>query len=181
MWSAVSSRYKGRAALTKHLAELVTRGSDAFNARAELAQHKKVALHGLAGFGLRYPLSNAEDTRAADIFADSELVSGEVVAALGAGAGQNLDFDGDTYATVLQMLGTSDSAERAKLVAQMVRQNEVDQNLMRRQADAFRADYEKELKSGVSLESIARAEAGEVAAVTSRLNKGFTGRFSNQF
>lgn len=31
------------------------------------------------------------------------------------------------------------------------------------------------------MESIARAEAGEVAAVTSRLNKGFTGRFSNQF
>lgn len=131
MWSAVRGQYKGREALTKYLTELVTRGSAAFNARAELAK-EGVTLHGLAGFGFRYPLSNAEDSRAADIFADSELASGEVVAALGAGAGQNLDFDGDTYATVLQMLGTSDPAERAKLVAQMVRQNEVDQNLMRR-------------------------------------------------
>ena len=117
MWSKVRGQHKGREALTKYLTELVTRGSGAFNAREALANQRGVALHGLAGFGLRYPLSNAEDTRAADIFADSELVSGEVVAALGAGAGQNLDFDGDTYATVLQMLGTSDPAERAKLVA----------------------------------------------------------------
>lgn len=52
--------------------------------------------------------------------------------ALGAGAGQNLDWDGDTYATVLAMLGTADPAERARLIEQMGRQNAVDSALMRR-------------------------------------------------
>lgn len=164
--------------------ELVTQGSAAFNARAALAE-KGVTLHGLGGIGIRYPLSNAEDTRAADIFADSELVPGEIMAALGAGAGQRLDFDGDTYGVVAQMIGTDDPVARAKIIESMVRHNKVDQALMNRQADVYRVEHEEDLKKakdgGVSLESLVRAEAGEIAAVQARLNKGFTGKFSNQF
>lgn len=44
----------------------------------QLAKDRGVQLRGLSAFGIRFPLSNAEDTRAADIFADPDLLKGEI-------------------------------------------------------------------------------------------------------
>ncbi|MBO7732411.1 MAG: phage tail tape measure protein [Methanobrevibacter sp.] len=159
----------------------VTRGTTQFDIRQKLALSTGKTFRGLFGGGIRFPESNGEGFRFNDIFVDKALTNGEVRAALGSGFGQNLDWDGDTYGLVINMLSAKNEDERKEILATARDLGDYERNVATIQTKAFQKKHAEELKNGVSIQDIVRNESKEISAIQSRLNKSFTGRFSNEY
>lgn len=170
-------------ALIQKIVEAVTIGSEEYNRRLKAANGGTIS--GLYDILTRFPYSSGLDTKYTDVFINKKLSAGASAAGLGIWQEINGDNDGDKMANFLALADADalKSGDPSKIIEQMHKVVAL-QHQVSEVVGVARAREEGAATKGLTEEEIAKfsnQESQRTSAILSRLNKGKTGQFSNEY